>query len=306
MRVGFDFGSARRIARVVERVERMHQNPGPTSARDTASGDGNFDDWVLTTSGTATGGWYPGKVQTYAEATNTWSDTDGSTVYIRGPNGETLTNATRYRGSIVDSHSGAPAYQMVGTAASAAAATITVKEVDNVPAVTGVTTLNFDQTDGFIVTDSGGGVARLDMMSAARTQAGIVDTAAQAWAGVKTFASTTIHESRIVFDPLIAGQQSNLPVIAFSNYLAANYASGIRFPLVEAGIVQMEVGVFDSAYSTTRSALRIYDVGGAICDLRGATFPEPKYAVNGFSGISGTQPVGQRCVVRGGLVIGFV
>jgi hypothetical protein len=176
MNVGFDFNSARRIARVVERVEKTPRELTDEGFVDTGN-DGNFDDWVLTTSGSATGGWYPGKTQTFAESTGLWSDVDGSTVYIRGPNGETLSNATRYRGNIVDAHSGASAYQAVGIAG--AAGSITVAEVDGSPSVSSVNTINFDQADGFTVTNSGGGVARIDMATATSALVGIISLSSQ-------------------------------------------------------------------------------------------------------------------------------
>ena len=46
---------------------------------------------------------------------------------------------------------------------SAASGSLTVEEVDGVPSVANVTTLRFDQADGFIVSNPGAGIARVDL-----------------------------------------------------------------------------------------------------------------------------------------------
>lgn len=60
-------------------------------------------------------------------------------------------------------------------------------EVDGTPAYTGVTSLEFDQADGFVVTNPSVGVARIDIADASATQAGKVSTTSQTFAGDKTF-----------------------------------------------------------------------------------------------------------------------
>lgn len=56
-------------------------------------------------------------------------------------------------------------YTWNGTAWATAAApgALTVEEADGVPSVASVTTIRFDSADGLIVTDLGGGVARIDL-----------------------------------------------------------------------------------------------------------------------------------------------
>lgn len=61
-----------------------------------------------------------------------------------------------------------------------------VEEADGSPRYAAVTTLRLDQADGFVVTNPSAGVARIDIQAATTTQAGIVDTNAQTWAGFKT------------------------------------------------------------------------------------------------------------------------
>lgn len=63
--------------------------------------------------------------------------------------------------------------------ATAVAGSLTVEEVDGSPSVTGVTTIDFDQADGFTVTNSGGGVARIDMAATSSSGVGIVNVSAQ-------------------------------------------------------------------------------------------------------------------------------
>ena len=48
-------------------------------------------------------------------------------------------------------------------AVSAGAGSIVVQEADGTPAIAGADSLLFDQTDGFVVTDLGGGDARVDL-----------------------------------------------------------------------------------------------------------------------------------------------
>lgn len=60
-------------------------------------------------------------------------------------------------------------YEWSGSAwavvAPGAGSLTTVKEVDTAPTVIGVTELQLDEGDGFVLTDLGGGVARLDFVS---------------------------------------------------------------------------------------------------------------------------------------------
>jgi hypothetical protein len=64
---------------------------------------------------------------------------------------------------------------------------LTAEEVDGTPSYTGTTTLRFDQADGFVVTNPSAGVARIDLIPATATQAGIVSTTSQTIAGNKVF-----------------------------------------------------------------------------------------------------------------------
>src|SRR5262245_47398411 len=63
--------------------------------------------------------------------------------------------------------------------------TITVQEVDLAPTLTGISTLRFDQTDGFVVSQPAAGIARIDMAGATYSQAGTVYPGSQVWQGDK-------------------------------------------------------------------------------------------------------------------------
>lgn len=55
---------------------------------------------------------------------------------------------------------------IVAPAGGAGAASITVEEVDGSPSFAAITTLRFDQGDGFIVSQPGAGIARVDFTGA--------------------------------------------------------------------------------------------------------------------------------------------
>jgi len=54
---------------------------------------------------------------------------------------------------------------------AATAGTVTVEEVDGVPTIANVTTLRFDQADGFVVSSPGAGIARVDFTGGGATTA---------------------------------------------------------------------------------------------------------------------------------------
>lgn len=73
-----------------------------------------------------------------------------------------------------------------------ATASITVKEQDGTPSYSGMTTVQFDQADGFVVTNPSGTTAQIDLSSASTSQKGAVDTTTQSFAGNKTFTGNVI------------------------------------------------------------------------------------------------------------------
>jgi hypothetical protein len=76
------------------------------------------------------------------------------------------------------------------------AGTLTVREVDLGPTVTMVTTLEFDQVDGYVVSTPSAGVARIDHADASATQRGIVSLTAQTLGdGEKRFDDTVVMKA---------------------------------------------------------------------------------------------------------------
>lgn len=161
MAVAWDERSADRIADAVKWVERDR------SLRAPPSGPGHSVEpvYVRTTSGTADGdGHYPGVITLYSGNAAAW--TEYSAVKLRPPNGETLTDNTRYAARPAGRTSGGDELYtaMMGPGGGGG---ITVREVDLTPSYSGITTLEFDQADGITVTNPSAGVARIDITAAA-------------------------------------------------------------------------------------------------------------------------------------------
>ena len=65
---------------------------------------------------------------------------------------------------------------------------LTVSEVDLAPSYTSITTVRFDQADGFVVSQPAAGIARIDIQAANGTvNAGVVSTTTQGFGGDKSF-----------------------------------------------------------------------------------------------------------------------
>jgi len=180
MAVTFTQKAADRISRAVKWVEQQIRTQGPSEG--TVTPRSVEPTYVLTTSGTATSGFYPGKVVLYSAADAAWQEY--TTCKILPANGETLTNNTRYAARYTGRDSGGDGVFAVlqGTAGS-----LTVEEQDGSPSYTGVTKLQFDQADGFSLSNPATGTTRVDILAATQSQTGVVTSAAQAFAGVKNF-----------------------------------------------------------------------------------------------------------------------
>jgi len=73
------------------------------------------------------------------------------------------------------------------TPAGGGGGSLTVKESDGTPSYSAITSLEFNQDDGFEVTQPGGTRANINIKDASHTTPGIVSTTAQRFAGEKTF-----------------------------------------------------------------------------------------------------------------------
>lgn len=147
------------------------------------------------TSTTADGdGYWPANLKTYTVGTGFSTDSAVVTTTLDGSTPTTGKQSGMWVGS---NSSGTPLFLLLGDGAAASGGgSITVEEVDGSPSYSSIDTLIFDQTDGFVVSQPAAGQARVDIQSASTTQAGIVDTTTQSFAGVKTFYNDVIiHEA---------------------------------------------------------------------------------------------------------------
>jgi hypothetical protein len=177
MTVTFTPRSADRIAKVTQWAEKQVGLERPASGTalpaDTV--------YVLTTSGTATSGLYPGKVVLYDANADTWREY--GTVKLRPANSETLANATRYAARYTGRTSGGDDVFTVLQGGGG----LTAEEADGSPSYTGVTKLQFDQADGFVLSNPSTGTVKVDIAEATASQAGIVGTGSQTFGGKKAF-----------------------------------------------------------------------------------------------------------------------
>jgi len=189
MSVTFTPRSADRISRITQWAEKTigteRGDSGQALPADAV--------YVLTTSGTATSGLYPGKVVLYDANANVWREY--GTVKLKPANSETLTDATRYAARHSGKTSGGDDVFTVLQGGGG----LTVAELDGTPSYTGITQIQFDQADGFIVSQPLTGIARIDMYRATETIEGIVSTTGQTFAGVKTFNDGIIYEYNSTF-----------------------------------------------------------------------------------------------------------
>jgi hypothetical protein len=182
MAVTFTQKAADRISRAVKWVEQQIRTQGPSEG--TVTPRSVEPTYVLTTSGTATSGFYPGKVVLYSAADAAWQEY--TTCKILPANGETLTNNTRYAARYTGRNSGGDGVFTVLQGGGG----LTAEEVDGSPSYTGVTKLQFDQADGFVLSNPATGTTRVDIQAATASQAGIVSTTTQTFGGDKTFNNT--------------------------------------------------------------------------------------------------------------------
>src|SRR5262245_31630141 len=144
--------------------------------------------------GAPAGADYPWQETFYNAATSAWEDV------ADGLSGTTTSLPARERSGDTTVPSGTPVvlylddsdtfYWFVasgGGGGGGTPGTITVKEADGTPTYTGVSTLLFDQADGFALSQPGAAQARVDLLPASRTQTGVVNTVTQDFAGQKEF-----------------------------------------------------------------------------------------------------------------------
>jgi hypothetical protein len=181
MAVTFTQRAADRISRAIKWVEQQIRTQGNTEG--TVTPRSVEPTYVLTTSGTATSGFYPGKVVLYSAADAAWQEY--STCKILPANGETLTNNTRYAARYTGRNSGGDGVFTVLQGGGGGLST--VDEVDGSPTYSAITYLSFDQADGFALSNPSTGKVRIDISPASTSQTGVVNTTSQTFGGKKTF-----------------------------------------------------------------------------------------------------------------------
>lgn len=208
---------------------------------------------------------------------------------------------------------------------------LTVEEVGGATLVSGVTLLIFDQVDGFVVSplgtgSTGTGTARVDMLPASPAQAGNVSIANQILgSGVKSvvdgFLIGNSNYSLISSGGLIA-------VVKGSNALLTSMAMYGRLSFISGNVTTGDVteeGSIGAGYSSYVSGdiSLVSRVPGKLLQIavrsnfnsirlsgNNASLPQIELESTGGSGLvtgtTSTQAVGQRCVFRSGICIGFI
>lgn len=117
---------------------------------------------VELTTGTADGSArFTAKVELYDPDARTWTDKEDC--YAIDINGiTTLTSGNRFLGRLSGMDTDKPVYQIDG-GSDPVRYRLTVREVDTSPSVSNVTIIEFDQSDGFVVTEAAAGRARVDL-----------------------------------------------------------------------------------------------------------------------------------------------
>jgi hypothetical protein len=158
------------------------------------------------------------------------------------------------------------------TATAPAGAGIEVKDATGAPDLTGVGLLILDLADGLSLSQPAPGQARIDLLPASTTQAGIITTGTQTIGGQKTLIAaggTTIF----------TGGAVGMSASGFDcNYTLTSDGSGQSVAALSAG-------------SPEKNRLSVIAYGGTFasggCNLTSGS-GTPQYAVNGTKGVTGT------------------
>lgn len=216
--------------------------------------------------GTISSGRYDSTLEKRDPVTPTWLDKE-SIWGLDLAGATSLTAGARYPCVLVSYESSRPVYAFDSTSRGWITG-ITVAEVDGSPSYTGITTIQIDQADGFVLTQPGAGIVRIDQTPASSTTVGYVTIAAQTFAGAKTFLGATVATSTsingdVVKVGLSAGGTTGT---VWLNYLDAGDSSGHYVAL-------------DAAGSGNNFRVRVFDVS-----------PGPTSQLDAFFELSGNSP----------------
>lgn len=207
--------------------------------------------------------------------------------------------------------------------------TIQVEDVDESPTVASVAQLRFDSADGFVVSSPGAGIARVDMLAATATQAGIVSTAAQTIAGNKDFDGDVNIDGTLTVGGTATINSGYTESVAYATD-TWQLSLGGHFECAEDLFVRSEADELDyvairalgASYlaiefiqNANDSAIVFHDPGGADESLSSGTTPWwvlTKYGVKVggtlFWGITGTRTVkdgsgnNKAVTIKGGII----
>ena len=187
--------------------------------------------------------------------------------------------------------------------------TLTVEEVDGSPSVANVATLRFDQVDGFVVSTTGAGVARVDMAAATLTQAGVISLSAQVMGdGDKTFDDNVFAGKRFVATGLSVGAPlGTVYFVDSSGQIGIGNDTGsdaVFFGTVTGGTFKLRL----RGASTPTQALCVFS------SESGDTFATPAFALSTDGGTTVTRGAagtfttvdGKTVTVLGGLIVSIV
>ena len=212
------------IARISQMLRTYEQ--GMLSPPDIPGPDGSYTpavQVVKVTGAKDAAGWQPGTIQIWNNASSSF--TTGITCHIRASDGSTLATNSIMLGRLSSVESNVPVF-IVGPAG------LSAEEADGSPSYTGVTKLQFDQADGFSLSNPSTGTTRVDILAATASQAGIVSTTTQTFGGDKTFTNNVyISQTAYVEGQIYIGNNTTLEWSIKANnsnslviYSAPNYS----------------------------------------------------------------------------------
>lgn len=271
MAVTFTQKAADRISRAVKWVEQQIRTSG--NGEGTVTPRSIEPTYVLTTSGTATSGMYPGKVVLYSAADAAWQEY--STCKILPANGETLTNNTRYAARYTGRSSGGDG---VFTVLQGGGGGVKVEDYDSSPSYSSIQTIRFNSVDGFNITNPSTGVVLVGQNAAGATSWGLVTSGTQTFGGNKTFNGTVSLGQNVTL-------KTNSLYAAFDHLFISGgqYASNM-------------VAYFDSTFSV----LRLNSTSGSKYVYLVAEDSSSYYGINGLTGSTGT--LKSNAIVTGGII----
>jgi len=172
--------------------------------------------------------------------------------------------------------------------ASSTPSGVALAEADGTPSYSAVTSITFDQADGFVLAQPGGaGTARIDLAPASTTQAGIIDTSAQTLAGAKHIPSgSKIYNA--------TGGHTE-----YAQWAVSEFGSTLNAQIDMYSSASDYRGTFGGHYYVTTNSLW-FELADSVVSPASEVFYAVRKAGVLYSGKTGTDPVGN--VITSGIV----